>query len=80
MSRNDDYMIQHLLNYSYYQNYCKLISIYLSIQTSMTISHQINFIGKLEVHDGAKKLFIVEKHQTNCSKLFFEFINFNRIL
>ena len=61
MSRNDDYTTGNLLDFSYYQNYYKLIGIYLSRQTNTSIPHQINFVGKLEEDDGATMFFISEK-------------------
>ena len=65
MSRNDDYTTGNLLDFSYYQNYYKLIGIYLSRQTNASIPHQINFVGKLEEDDGATMFFIAEKqHKT----------------
>ena len=67
MSRNDDYTRGNLLDYSYHQNYYKLIGIDLSRQTNTTIPQQINFIGKLEEDSGATMFFIAEKLQ---NKLF----------
>ena len=48
MSRNDDYTTGNLLDFSYHQNYYKLIDIDLSRQTNTSIPQQINFVGKLE--------------------------------
>ena len=56
MSRKNDYTTGSLLDYSYYQNYYKLININLSKQTNTNISQQINFIG-------AKMFLIAEKQQ-----------------
>ena len=56
MSRKNDYTTGSLLDYSYYQNYYKLINIDLSKQTNTNISQQINFIG-------AKMFLIAEKQQ-----------------
>ena len=39
---------QEILNFSYHQNYYKLIGINLSRQTSTSIPQQINFTGELE--------------------------------
>ena len=61
MSRNIDYTTGNLLDYSYHQNYYKLIGIDLSRQKYMTIPQQINFLGKLEDDNGATMLFIAEK-------------------
>ena len=61
MSRNDDHSARHLLNFSYHQNYYKLIGIDLSRQTN--IPQQINFTGQLEEDDGATIFFIAKKQQ-----------------
>ena len=80
MSRNNDYKTGHLLDYLYHQNCYKLIAIDLARQANTRIPQQINFTGKLEEDDGATMSFIAEKQQKNCSKLFFRFINCNRII
>ena len=65
MSRNDDYAKENLLDFSYHQNYERLIDTYLSRQTNTGIPQQINFVGKLGEHDGATMFFIAEKqHKT----------------
>ena len=56
MSRNDDYTTENLLDYSYHQNYYKLVCDYLSRQTNTSTPQQINFTGKLEEDDGKKLL------------------------
>ena len=61
MSRNDDYTKGNLLDFSYEQNYCKLIGIDLSRQTHTSIHQEINFVEKLEEDDGATMFFIAEK-------------------
>ena len=58
MSRNDDYKTGNLLEFSYHQNYYKLIGIELSRQTNTSIPQQMNFAGKLEKDDGAVMFFI----------------------
>ena len=63
MSRNDDYTTKNLLDFSYHQNYYKLIRVDLSIQTNRSIPQQINFTGKLEEDDGTAIFFIAEKQQ-----------------
>ena len=60
MSRNDDYTTGNLLDYSYHQNYYKLIGIDLSRQTYMSVPQQINFVEKLEDDDGAE-IFLLLK-------------------
>ena len=66
MLRNYGYTTRNsLLDFSYYQNYYKLIGIDLSRKTNTSIPQQINFEGKLEEDDGATMFFIAEKqHKT----------------
>ena len=61
MSRNDDYTTGNLLDYSYHQNFYKLISIDLSRQVNTNIPQQLNFTGKLEKDDDTTMFFIAEK-------------------
>ena len=63
MSRNDGCTTGNLLDFSYHQNFHKLIGIDLSRQANMCIPEQINFTGKLEEDDGATVFFIAEKQQ-----------------
>ena len=77
MSKNDDYTTGNLSDFSYHQDYYKLISIDLSIQPSTTIPQQINFTGKLEENDGVTMCFLLQQ------KLFWTFLRFikcNRII
>ena len=60
MSKNDDYTTGNVLDFSYHQNYYKLIGIDLSIQTNANIS-QINFKRKLVEDADAAIFFIAEK-------------------
>ena len=68
MLRNDDYTTRTLLDYSYHENYYKLIGIDLSRQTNTSIPYQINFTGKLEEDDGVKMFFVSEKQQKTILK------------
>ena len=61
MSKNDFYTTGNLLDFSYHQNYYKLIGTNLSRQTNTNIPQQSNFIEKLEKDDGARMFFIAEK-------------------
>ena len=63
MSRNNDYTTENLLDFSYHQNYYKLIGIDLPKQKNKIIPQQINFVGKLEEEDGATMFFNAEKQQ-----------------
>ena len=62
MSRNNSFTTENSLDFSYHQNYYKLISIDLSRKTNTSIPQQINFIGKLKEDDDAI-MFIPEKQQ-----------------
>ena len=68
MSRNDDCTAEILLDFSYHQNYCKLVGINLSRQKNTNISQQINFLGKLE-DDSGTMFFIAEKQHQICDKV-----------
>ena len=57
------YTTGNLQDFSYCQNYYKLIGIGLSRQANTSIPLQINFTGKLEEDDGATMFFIAEKQQ-----------------
>ena len=78
MPRNDDYTKINLLDFSYSQNYQKLIGIDLSRQINTNIPQQTNLIGKLEEDDDAIMFFIAEMQQKTIL-VFFRFINCNRI-
>ena len=54
MSRNDNYSTGNLLDFSYHQNYHKLIVLDLTRQTDTSIPQKTNFTGKLGEDDGAK--------------------------
>ena len=51
MSRNDDWTTRNLLDFSYHQNYYKLVGIDSSRQTNTSISQQIKKKKKLEEYD-----------------------------
>ena len=77
LSLNDDYVTGNLLDFSYHQNYYKIIGIGLSRKASTSIPQQINFTGKLEENDSATIFFIAEKQQ---KQFFCRFINCHRII
>ena len=60
MSRNNYYTTGNVLDYSYRQNYYKLIDIDFSRQINTAISQQINFTEKLGEDDSATMLFLAE--------------------
>ena len=60
-NNNNNYMTGNLLNFAYYKDYYKLITIDLSKQTKIKDPQQINFIGKIEKQDnGVTMFFIIE--------------------
>ena len=64
MSRNNDYTTDNLLNYIYFSNHYKLITINLSKQTELENTdktQEIKFIGRLERNEGGTMFFIIEK-------------------
>ena len=56
------------MDFSYHQNYYKLISIDLSRKTNTSIPQQINFIGNLKEDDDAI-MFVAEKQQKTVLNL-----------
>ena len=64
MWRNNDYTTGNVLDYSYHQNYFKLIGVDLSRQKNTALSQQITFTRKLEEDDDdGTMFFITEKQQ-----------------
>ena len=62
MSNNNDYMIGNLLDFAYYKENYKLITIDLSKKTKIKDPQQINFIGKIEEQNNEVTMFfIIEK-------------------
>ena len=61
--RNKDYTTRNLLDFSYHQNYHKLIGTDLTRQTNTTVPQKVNFQEKLEENDGATIFSIAEKPQ-----------------
>ena len=59
--RNKDYTTRNLLDFSYHQNYHKLIGTDLTRQTNTTVPQKVNFQEKLEENDGATIFSIAEK-------------------
>ena len=60
------YTTGNLLDYDYFSNHCKLITIDLSNQIELEnpdLKQQINFIGKLEKDQRATMFFITEKSE-----------------
>ena len=80
LSRNDDSVTGNLSDYLYQQKYYKLIAIDFSRKIKTSIPQQINFVEKLKEDYCATKFFITEKLWKNHFKLFYRFVNFNRII
>ena len=79
--RNKDYTTRNLLDFSYHQNYHKLIGTDLTRQKNTTVPQKVNFQEKLEENDGATIFSIAEKPQkkqnnnnNNKKKLFQAFV------
>ena len=66
--RNKDYTTRNLLDFSYHQNYHKLIGTDLTRQTNTTVPQKVNFQEKLEENDGATIFSIAEKPQKKKQK------------
>ena len=69
ISRNDNYGTGNFSDFTYHQNYYKLIGIDISRQRNMNIPQQINFTRKLEEDDGAT-MFLLLKSSKNQLKFF----------
>ena len=71
LSKNNDYTIGNLLDFTYFKENYRLIAIDLRKQTKLEDPQQINFIGKLEgPDDRATMFFIIEKSEETT----FEFL------
>ena len=57
MSKNHSYTTGNLLDFSYHQNYCKVIDLDSSRHINTNIPQQNNFTGDLEEDDGATMFF-----------------------
>ena len=70
-NNNNNYMTGNLLDFAYYKENYKLITIDLSKQTKLKDPQQINFIGKIEGQDnGVTMFFIIERSE----EINFEFL------
>ena len=63
MSRIDDDTTGNVLDFSYHQNYYKLIAINLSRLANTNITPETSFTENLEIDDDIIMFFIVEKQQ-----------------
>ena len=71
MNNDNDYTKRNLLDFAYYKENYRLITIDLSKQTKLKDPQQINFIGKIEgQNNGVTIFFIIEKSEETT----FEFL------
>ena len=63
MSNNNDYTTGNWLDFAYFKEIYKLVTIDLSKQTKLEDSQQINFIGKFYKANGATMFFIIQKSE-----------------
>ena len=63
MSNNNDYTTGNLLDFAYFKENYKLMTIDLSKQTKLKDPQQINFIGKLDKDNRTTMFFIIEKSE-----------------
>ena len=71
MSNNNDCATGNLLDFAYFKENYRLISIDLSKETKLKDPQQINFIGKLKgQNNGITMFFIIEKSEETT----FEFL------
>ena len=78
--KNNDYTTGNALDYWYYQNYYKLIEVDLSRQTNTNIHQKINFKKKNYRKIMEIKSFLSLKNRKSYCKLFFKFIEHNRLI
>ena len=77
MSKNNGYTTGNLLDFAYFKEHCRLISIHLSKQTNkLKGPQQISFIGKLENQPhGGTMFFIIEKSEETIFEFFQNSVN-----
>ena len=69
MSKNNDNATSNLLDYEYFKDHYKLITIDLSKQIELEnpdLKQQINFTGRLEENNGAMFFITEKKEETTC--------------
>ena len=77
MRNNSYYSDGNLLDFIYFKENYKLITIHFSKQTKLKYPKQINFIGKLEnQHHGATMFFIIE----NSEETAFNFLQYSTLI
>ena len=68
MNNDNDYTKGNLLDFAYYKENYRLITIDLSKQTKLKDPKQISFIGKLSRRSGAAMFFVTEKSEDTTFK------------
>ena len=66
MSKNNHYTTGIFLDYEYFKDHYQLIAVGLSKQIELEnsdLKQQINFIGRLKIHESATMFFIIEKKE-----------------
>ena len=76
ISRNNDCTTGNLLDFAYFKENYRLITIVLSKQTKLKDQQQISFIRKLENQaHGATMLFIIERWEETTFEFLKNFVN-----
>ena len=78
MSTNNDYTTGNLLDFTYFKENYRLITIDLGKQTRLKDPQQINFTGRLERQDnnnGATIFFIIEKSKETTFEFLQNYVN-----
>ena len=77
MSTNNDYTTGNLLDFTYFKENYRLITIDLGKQTRLKDPQQINFTGRLERQDnnGTTIFFIIEKSKETTFEFLQNYVN-----
>ena len=78
MSTNNDYTTANLLDFTYFKENYRLITIDLGKQTKLKDPQQINFTGRLERqgnNNGATIFFIIEKSKETTFEFLQNYVN-----
>ena len=76
MSRNNDFTTSNFLDFTYFKENYRLITIALSKKTKLKEPQQINFVSKLEGQDyGATIFLVIEKSEETNFQFLQNFVN-----
>ena len=78
MSTNNDYTTSNLLDFTYFKENYRLITIDLGKQTKLKDPQQINFTGRLERQDNNSRatiFFIIEKSKETTFEFLQNYVN-----